>query len=106
MQPIATEYGMRLVELNQVQGDVTKDMKMNKSQLHEKIQIHISKVESSHGVNIEVGRLSKLPKASVRNNNQIFLNFDHETFQSLVKNPDIPDEILNIYLLGIGLHLP
>lgn len=106
IQPIVTENGITLVELNQVQEDVTKEMKMDKSQLHKKIQLNISKIESSHGVSIEVGSFSKLPKPSVRNNKQIFLNYDHETFQSLVKNPDIPDEILHIYLLGIlGLHL-
>ncbi len=106
IQPIATVYGIPIVDINQVQEDVTKDMKMDKRQFHEKLQKNISQIESDYGVIIEVGKFSNLPKASVRNNNQIFLNFDHETFQSLVKNIDIPDEILKIYLLGLlGLHL-
>ncbi len=107
IQPIAAAQGMSIVEINQVHEDVTRDMKMDKKQFHDKIQEQISRIESSYGVVIEIGKFSNLPKAYVRNNNQIFMNFDHETFQSLVKNIDIPDDILNIYLLGIlGLHLP
>jgi ribosomal protein S15P/S13E len=98
---------MLIMEINQVQEHVTKDMKMDKSKFQEHIQRHIKKIESQYGVNIEIGKFSRLPKASVRNNNQIFLNFDHQTFQSLIKRTDLSDQALEIYLLGIlALHLP
>jgi len=107
IQTIFAAKGMSIFEINQVNEDLTKDMKMDKKQFHERIQLQIGQIETSYRVVIEIGKFSNLPKASVRNNNQIFLNYDHETFQSLVKNINIPDNILKIYLLGIlGLHLP
>jgi predicted MPP superfamily phosphohydrolase len=107
LQPIAAECKINLIELNHVQDDVTKDMKMDKCNFHENIQNCFNKIESSHKVNIEVGKFCNLPKASVRNRNQIFINFDHETFQSLINDSNISDEILHIYLLGIlCLSLP
>ena len=106
IQQITATHGISVVELNQAQNDDMKDMKMDKSQLHENIQKHIIQIESLYGISIEIGKFSKLPKASVRNDNQIFLNYDHETFQSLLKNTDIPDQTFNIYLLGLlGLQL-
>ncbi|MGB3778398.1 MAG: metallophosphoesterase, partial [Tunicatimonas sp.] len=48
IQPIAATHGMSVIELKQVQDDVTKDMKMDKSQLHESIQKNISQIESMH----------------------------------------------------------
>ncbi|AKQ46595.1 hypothetical protein TH63_14700 [Rufibacter radiotolerans] len=107
LQPIAATHGMQIMDINLAQEYVTKDMKMDKNKFQENIQKHIKKIESQYGVNIEIGKFSRLPKASVRNNNQIFLNFDHQTFQSLINRTDLPDQALEIYLLGIlALQLP
>lgn len=104
--PIAATHGISVLQLNQVPEDVMKDMKMDKSQFHENVQKHIIQIELKYGVTIEIGKFSKLLRPSVKNRNQIFLNYDHQTFQSLIKNTDLPDQTFNIYLLGLlGLQL-
>jgi len=106
IQPIASTHGMLVIDINQVQDEVTKDMKMDKNQFHETIQKHIKKIESKYEVSIEIGKFSSLPKASVKNKNQIYLNYDHETFQSLTEKIDLPEQVFETYLLGIlGLRL-
>jgi predicted phosphodiesterase len=103
---IANEFGISVIDINKVQEEVLKDMRMDKSQFNKKLQVHIEQIETKHAVVIEIGKFSRLPKPSVKNGNQIFLNFDHETFQSLLNHLDIPDNILEIYLLGLlGLQL-
>lgn len=106
IQQIASSHGIQTFEIAQVQAEVLKDMKMDKTMFHEKLQKNIHQIEARYSVTIEIGKFSKLSKPSVRNSNHIFLNFDHETFQSLLKNIDIPDDIFEIYLLGLlGLQL-
>jgi hypothetical protein len=64
-------------------------------------------IENEYSIQIEVGRFSNVNKASVNNGNTYYLNYDHQTFQSLIKKSDSDmSDNFKIYLLGIiGLDL-
>jgi hypothetical protein len=104
---IAATHGISVMEISHAKENITKDMKMDKSQFHKNIHKRINQIQSTYDVVIEIDNFRNLPKASVRNNNQFYLNFDHETLQSLLTNVNLPEQVFEIYLLGIqGLRLP
>lgn len=105
VQQVALQHKFKILELSQAPADLLVDMKMDISALPEKLRIMLPKIATENGVNIEVGKFSRLPKSSVRHGKQIFLNYEHETFGSLIELIDQPDEQFKIYLLGI-LGLP
>lgn len=107
IQLIAAEHGIAVQEISSVHPSMLTDMKLDKSQFHEKIQTHLSAIENEYSVVIEIGKFSATTKPSVSHANQIFMNYNHATFQSLLPKLDaMPDEALKIYLLGLlGLKL-
>jgi len=105
MMQIASHYNFRLLDINQVPADILVDMKMDLSVLPERLQNLLPEISVRNNVKIEVGKFGKLPKASVRNKDNIFLNFEHETYQSLIAMIDDPEDQFQVYLLGI-LGLP
>lgn len=105
MQQIAAHYNLKYVDLANVPGELLSDMKMDISVLPEKLQKLIPQIANENNVTIEVGKFGKIPKPSVRNKNQIFLNYEHETFRALINMINEPDKEFKIYLLGI-LGLP
>ncbi|RZK25020.1 MAG: hypothetical protein EOO43_06575, partial [Flavobacterium sp.] len=105
MQQIANHYQMSVVDINQVPKQLLTEMKLDLAQFPERLAEVLSEISKEHGVKIEIGKFGNLPKASVRNNNEIFLNHDYATFQSLIKMTDQPKDQFKIYLLGI-LGLP
>ncbi|MGF1923196.1 MAG: metallophosphoesterase [Bacteroidia bacterium] len=105
MQQIALHHNFKYLELSQVPAELLTDMKMDISKLPVKLQIMLPQIAAENSVMIEVGKFGKVPKSSVRNQNQIFLNYEHETFRSLIEMLDEPEKQIKIYLLGI-LGLP
>ncbi|UYQ92184.1 hypothetical protein MKQ68_19030 [Chitinophaga horti] len=107
LQQILPDYNIALLDINRVPPEALADMKMDVTSLPEKLQRHISRIREEHKVDIQVGKFSNLPKSSVRNHSQIFLNYEHETFRSLLEMLHFSDAQFKIYLLGIlglGLH--
>lgn len=104
---MAGEYGLSLQDVINVSGEKLKDMIMRKDQFHEKLTNQISVIENKYNIKVEIGKFNKTLKPSVRNENQIFLNHDDDTFKSLLEKIEkLSTESLNIYLLGLlGLRL-
>lgn len=105
MSQIAAQNSIKILEINQAPAHLLADMKMDISSFPEKLGTMLPQIAAENNVTIDVGKFSRLPKSSVRHQNQIFLNYEHETFTSLLKMIDEPDEQFKIYLLGI-LGLP
>ncbi|HEY0771689.1 MAG TPA: ATP-binding protein, partial [Sphingobacteriaceae bacterium] len=107
LQIIANENAITVEDIAKINPYILEDMKMKKSSFDEKLLKHLSVIEEEYQISIEIGKFSKTTKPSAVNGNQIFLNFDHHTFQSMIeKLHQIPDEVLKIYLLGLlGLQL-
>ncbi|NML19416.1 hypothetical protein HHL16_00955 [Pseudoflavitalea sp. G-6-1-2] len=107
LQLLCSEHGMVLTEISEVNGYLIDDMKMDKNQFPDQLRRHISLIESRLGISIEVGKFNKTTKPSVNNGSQYFLNFGHETFDSLIsKEENIQDDLFQIYLLGLlGLKM-
>lgn len=107
IQIIAAEHSITVQDVTTVHPSILSDMTMDKSKFPEKIQSHISKIQRDYSVVVEIGKFSQTLKPSVNNGNQIFLNYEHATFQSLLKNVESIDAgKFEVYLLGLlGLQL-
>lgn len=104
---IANEYAISIHDIRNVTPDLLTEMRLDKSGFNEKLLFQLSNIESTYNVKIEIGKFSKSKKSSVSYGNQIFLNFNHDTFQSILGDiENIEETTLRIYLLGIlGLQL-
>ncbi|MBN8789784.1 MAG: ATP-binding protein, partial [Terrimonas sp.] len=102
VQLVAAELSITMQDIKSIHPSILTDMKLDKTQFDSKFQSILNKIENDYFVTIEIGKFSKLTKPSVSNGNQIFLNYNHGTFQSLVSNVNsINDDAFEIYLLGI-----
>jgi len=102
---IALQHNIKVLDISQAPAHLLADMKMDISSFPERLSRMLPQIATENGVTIEVGKFGKLPKSSVRHRDQIFLNYEHETFRSLLKMIDESEEQFKIYLLGI-LGLP
>jgi len=107
IQLIASEYGIFMQNIKTVALSSLTEIKLNKQDFPLKLRTQLSNIEEEYGVFIEIGKFGISAKASVSYTNQIFINFHHETFQSLIEEIDeMSEETLRIYLLGLlGLKL-
>ncbi|MCF2445766.1 metallophosphoesterase [Dyadobacter sp. CY345] len=106
-QTICSEYGIAVHNINNVSAEVLADMKMDKTQFSSKLLRLLSEIEKNYAIQVEIGKFSSVTKPSVNDGFVFFLNFNHETFQSILRKIDlVSDEVFEIYLLGIlGLGL-
>ncbi len=104
---IADEYGISIHDIKNITPDLLPEMRLDKSVFSKKLLLQLFNIESNYNVIIEIGKFCKTRKSSVSYENQIFLNFNHDTFQSILKDIENIDEMsLRIYLLGlVGLQL-
>ena len=72
-------------DISEVDPSILSEMKMNKNQFSASLQNLIIEIENEYSIQIEIGKFSNINKASVNNGNTYFLNYDHQTFQSLIK---------------------
>ena len=108
IQIIAQQNGLRLVDINNVQPNAIKDIKMNKqAELPKQIVQQLSTIEEEYDITINIGRFSKTSKAVVKFQNEYFINYEHNSFQSLLPIIDeLTHEIIKIYFLGLlGISL-
>jgi len=100
-------YGIVIKDLSAVDNSFLIDMKMDKKQFPEALIQCILKIETTYEVSIEIGRFNKQNKPSVANGRDYFLNYDHDSVQSLLNRlKELSEEVLDIYLLGLlGLKL-
>ncbi|MGE4512548.1 MAG: metallophosphoesterase [Chryseobacterium sp.] len=107
VQIIANEYGIYMQNIKDITPDSLSEMKLDKKEFPEKLQIQISNIEKNYLVSINIGKFSASKKASISHANQIFINYYHEAFKSLLEKLDeMTDDTLRIYLLGLlGLKL-
>jgi HSP90 family molecular chaperone/predicted phosphodiesterase len=107
IQIICKERSIPCLGISSLDNSILSEMKMNKKQFPEILQDLIVEIENEYSIQIEVGRFSNVNKASVNNGNTYYLNYDHQTFQSLIKKSDSDmSDNFKIYLLGIiGLDL-
>lgn len=107
IQIIGNENGISMQSIMNADSIVLSDMKLNKTHFDEKLQLNLANIEAKYHVSIEIGMFSKTTKPSVRHADQIFLNNNHDTFQSLLKEINLmKEDAIIIYLLGLlGLKL-
>ncbi len=107
IQIICKEMAIPCQDISEVDPSILSEMKMNKNQFSASLQNLIIEIENEYSIQIEIGKFSNINKASVNNGNTYFLNYDHQTFQSLIKKSgSLFSEKFKIYLLGIiGLDL-
>ena len=81
---------------------------MNKqAELPKQIVQQLSTIEEEYDITINIGRFSKTSKAVVKFQNEYFINYEHNSFQSLLPIIDeLTHEIIKIYFLGLlGISL-
>lgn len=107
IQIICQDMALPVQDISSIHPSILDEMKLNKSQFPKNLQDLIRNIESEYNIYIEVGKFSSSNKASVNNGNTYFLNYDHQTFQSiLMKSTNDNTEKFKTYLLGIiGLDL-
>lgn len=110
IQIIANENNFHIQNIKHITSESFSDMKMNKSQFDKKLQMQLEKIEEEYAIQIDISEFNALKKTSVSNANQIYMNYNHPTFTSLLSElPSIPEDTLRIYLLGLlglGLNSP
>ena len=107
IQIICKEISMPCHDISSVHSSILAEMTMDKKQFPIELEDLINEIEKEYEINIEVGKFSSMNKAAVNNANTFYLNYEHQTFQSLIKKSNsINSEKFKVYLLGIiGLDL-
>ncbi|WP_025142204.1 metallophosphoesterase [Pedobacter jeongneungensis] len=100
-------HGVLVKDLSAVDSSFLVDMKMDKKQFPESLVKCIKKIEEIYRLSVEIGPFNKHNKPSVANGKDYFLNYDHDSFQSMLnQQTELQGEILYTYLLGLlGLKL-
>ena len=107
IQTVASEYGISMQNIKDVTLASLTEIKLNKQDFSSKLQEQLLRIEDDYNVSIEIGKFSVSVQSSVSYGNQIFINYHHETFQSLLGEiGEMSEDVLRIYLLGLlGLKL-
>lgn len=107
LEIIASENGFLCVNIANISQNKMVELRVENSELHEKIANSIGRIKNVIKKNIEFANFGTTTKAVIHFNDEYFINHDHHYLQNLINNiENYNEETLGIYFLGLlGLNL-